>query len=108
MNTFSHQLQLSFALTNYGYFDLHIFIGYNRIDIFVIKHMLISLNTTNFVDHSVDDNGVMYNAESFSHEFVKLIMLASSKFEVIGKELCMNSGISINKNDNILVISKQI
>ena len=65
-------------------------------------------NTTNFVDHSVDDNGVMYNAESFSHEFVKLIMLASSEFEVIGKELCVNSGISINKNDNILVISKAI
>lgn len=65
-------------------------------------------NTTNFVDHSVDSNNKMYNAEAFSHEFVKLIMLASSEFEVIGKELCINSGISINKNDNILVFSKAI
>lgn len=65
-------------------------------------------NTTNFVDHSVDSNNMMFNAKTFSHEFVKLIMLASSEFEVIGKELCVNSGIQINKNDNIIIISKAI
>lgn len=64
--------------------------------------------TTNYVDHSVDSNNTMYNADTFSHEFVKLIMLASSEFEVLCKELCINSGININKNENILVLSKSV
>ena len=49
--------------------------------------------TTQYVDHSVNDESEIINGNVFSYEFVKILMLASSEFEVIGKLLCLSSGM---------------
>lgn len=64
--------------------------------------------TAQYVDHSVDGNNNMFNGNAFSYEFVKLIMLSSSEFEVMARKICNESGITIRKNANIIAISKAL
>lgn len=64
--------------------------------------------TSQYVDHSVDDNNKMCNGTTFSYEFVKLLMLASSEFEVIARKICFESGITVRKNANIIAISNAL
>lgn len=64
--------------------------------------------TEQYVDHSFDKNGIMINGVTFSNEFAKILMLASAEFEVIAKELCTESGITIRRNANIMAISREI
>ena len=64
--------------------------------------------TEQYVDHSLDSNGNMSNGLTFSNEFVKIMMLASSEFEIICKAICAESGISLTWNANILTITKEI
>lgn len=63
--------------------------------------------TTQYVDHSVVA-GKIVNGETFSYEFAKILMLAASEFEVIAKQLCSASGLTIRKNASIAVISTAI
>ena len=64
--------------------------------------------TEQFVDHSINDQGIIINGNTFSNEFAKLLMLSSSEFEVISKSLCIESGIKVAKNVNIVTISKAL
>ena len=64
--------------------------------------------TEQYVSHSLDDDGKLQNENTFSSEFAKILMLAASEFEVISKALCIESGFEISKNDNIVIITKNI
>ncbi len=64
--------------------------------------------TEQFVDHSFGANGVMSNSETFSNEFAKILMLASSEFEVIAKDLCKEKGVQLRWNGTINTITKEI
>ena len=63
--------------------------------------------TEQFVDHSLNVNGKMTNASTHSNEFAKILMLAASEFEVIAKALCLESGIMLPWNANILRITRE-
>ena len=65
-------------------------------------------DTEQFVDHSLDVNGNMINSSTCSNEFAKILMLAASEFEVIAKSLCVESGVSLRWNANIIRITKEI
>lgn len=65
-------------------------------------------NTMNYVDHRLDSTGLMVNGQCFSDEFAKLLMLASSEFEVVCKQLCVESGNKIKSNSNIITLTKNI
>ena len=64
--------------------------------------------TEQFVDHSVDANGIMKNASTYSNEFAKILMLAASEFEVTAKVLCSESGITLPWNANIIRITREL
>lgn len=64
--------------------------------------------TEQFVDHSIDAEGNMVNANTYSNEFAKILMLVASEFEVIARTLCSESGITLRWNSNIVTLTKEI
>lgn len=62
-------------------------------------------DTEQFVDHSIDEKGNLLNGKTFSNEFAKILMLGASEFEVIAKALCIESGIKIRRNANVLTFT---
>ncbi len=62
--------------------------------------------TEQFVDHSIESNGILKNGKTFSNEFAKLLLLSASEFEVIAKVLCAESGKTVSEKANIQEISK--
>lgn len=60
-------------------------------------------NTTQFVEHDVSLNG-----QTFSNEFAKILMLASSEFEVICKALCKESSVKLTWNASIISITEGV
>ena len=65
-------------------------------------------DTEQYVDHTLNSEGEMCNATTFSNEFAKILMLAASEFETIAKALCEEAHISMKWNSNIISISKAI
>ena len=65
-------------------------------------------DTEQYVDHSIGTAGMMLNAGTFSNEFAKILLLVSSEFEVIAKTLCVEAGLKIPWNANIVRITKEI
>lgn len=65
-------------------------------------------DTEQFVDHSLDKNGILVNGSTCSYEFAKILMLSASEFEVIAKALCEEKKIKILWNANIVTITKEI
>ena len=64
--------------------------------------------TEQYVDHSLNSDGLPINANTFSNEFAKILMLAASEFEVVAKELCSEIGVTICSKDKITDITKKI
>lgn len=64
--------------------------------------------TEQYVEHSLDASGNMWNGDTFSNEFAKILMLAASEFEVIAKALCTENGISLSWNANIISITNAV
>jgi hypothetical protein len=64
--------------------------------------------TEQYVDHSLNSDGKPINADTFSNEFAKILMLAASEFEVVAKDLCVEIGATIRSNAKITTISKEI
>ena len=63
--------------------------------------------TEQYVDHSIE-NAKMVNGRAFSNEFAKILLLTASEFEVIGKNLCLVSGVVGTDNANIATISDHL
>ncbi|WP_026523786.1 hypothetical protein [Butyrivibrio sp. MB2005] len=58
--------------------------------------------------HRINRQEKMLNASTFSNEFAKILMLASSEFEVISKLICREAGIKLPWNANIVSITKTL
>lgn len=65
-------------------------------------------NTIHYVDHSVDSNGELHNKNVFSNEFYTILFLSCSEFEVVSKCICVESGIIVTNNANIVELSDKI
>lgn len=66
------------------------------------------VKTTQYVDHSTDSEGNTINGSTYSYEFFKILMLASSEFEVVGKSLCKEAGVKLRNNANIVKLTETI
>lgn len=60
--------------------------------------------TTQFVDHIVDENKKIINGDTFSYEFVKILLLASAEFEAIAKQILGED----SSGDNIVELSRKL
>ena len=65
-------------------------------------------NTEQYVDHSIDRNSKLINGKTFSNEFAKILLLAASEFEIVGRIICSVSDVPLEHNSRIVDISKKI
>lgn len=68
-------------------------------------------DTRQYVDHStVDKSGitVLANGDTYSNEFLKILLSSSSEFETVGKLLCKSIDKDFKGKSNIVLISETI
>lgn len=64
--------------------------------------------TKQYVDYSLDNNGEFANKNTYSWEFLQIILLASMEFESIAKQLCLNKNSNFKEGSYIVDITKEM
>ena len=67
--------------------------------------------TKQYVDHkTIEKNGqkILANGNTYSNEFLKILLLAASEFETIGKILCKEIDPQFKETGNIIAITETI
>lgn len=67
--------------------------------------------TKQYVDHKTvecNDQMVLVNGETYSNEFLKILLLAASEFETIGKLLSKEIDATFKESGNIIAITEMI